>query len=476
MKNILILADGPIAKHFLEWISKRKITENQYHVAFYKDGVLPEKIHRDIIAHFCDPTSYVKLLKLFSSIRFSEVFIVMNSQDDANYSLKNIRQINDKILVVMLDKWNQEFTDLYNLTIVNENQLMASHLYDNLPNVPVIAQNVGLGEGEIMEMLVPFGSSYAYRHVGSIAQRKWKIAAIYRDKKQIIPTSGTMVRPNDILLTLGKPIVLDGVYRSINKRRGLFPEPFGRDLYLLLDMSQDEQYALEYLYESIYLADRLENKKLHIRIINPSNFAIISTIKQEQKENISVYIYYDDTQINELIEYDIQTFNIGILLNTLKTFEKYNLDTQLFYLKKLVYIFGDKSLYNITDCVIMMSDEAEMESISSTSFDLAESFDFQLKICHFDPESDFDNTKKIIEHYEALSQIFNHDIQIIQEVANPIRKLRKMENILQIVPFTFDMKKQSLFQIFSTQLEHYFLAIEQHPKILVPIEVVEGGS
>ena len=476
MKNILILADGPIAKHFIQWISKRKIAENQYHVAFYKDGVLSEKIHRDITAHFCDPTSYVKLLTLLSSIRFSEVFIVMDNMDDANYSLKNIRQINDKILVVMLDKWNQEFPNLHNLTIVNENQLMASHLYDHLPNVPVIAQNVGLGEGEIMEMLVPFGSSYAYRHVGSIVQRKWKIAAIYRDKKQIIPTSATMVRPNDILLTLGKPIVLDGVYRSINKRSGLFPEPFGKNLYLLLDMSEDESVALAYLKESIYLSERLEKKHLHIRIINPSNFAIIATIKAEQKENISVYIYYDNTHINELIEYDIQTFNIGILLNSLKTFEAYGLEKQLFYLKKLVYIFGDKSLYNITDCVILMGNESDMESISATSFDLAESFDFNLKLCHFDPESEFEKKKKIIAHYEALSQIFNNDINIIQEIANPIRKLRKMENVLQIVPFTFDIKKQSIFQVFSTQLEHYLLAIEQHPKILVPIEVVEGGS
>jgi hypothetical protein len=474
MKNILILADGPIAKHFLEWISKRKITQNQYHVAFYKEGVLSEKIHRDITAHFCDPTSYSKLLKLMSTTRFSEVFIVMNSYEDSKYSLKNIRQINDKVLVVMLDNWNSEFENLHNLTIVNQNQLMASHLYDHLPNVPVIAQNVGLGEGEIMEMSVPFGSSYAYRHVGSIAQRKWKIAAIYRDKKQIIPTSATMVRPNDILLTLGKPMVLDGVYRSINKRRGLFPEPFGKDLYLLLDMSIDEDRALVYFYESIYIANKLDNKELYIRIINPSNFSTISALKEEQSNNVSIHIYYDSIDINEIIEYDIQNFNIGLVINSLQTFNKYNLESQLFELKKLVYIFGNRSLYNITDCIILMSNEAQMESISSTSFDLAESFNFKLKICHFSPNADFDNTKKIIEHYETLSQIFNHDISVIEKIANPIRKLRAMENVLQIVPFTYNMQKPSLFQIFSTKVEDYLLSVKQHPKILVPIESVEG--
>jgi hypothetical protein len=173
-----------------------------------------------------------------------------------------------------------------NLTIINERQLIASHIYDHLPNVPIMAQNIGLGEGEIMEMLVPFGSSYSYRHIGSIAQRKWKIVAIYRDKKQIIPTNATMVRPNDILLTLGKPLVLDGVYKSINKRTGLFPEPFGKNIYLILDMSLDEDKALEYIEESLYLLKRLKDKHLFVRVVNPSHFNVISKLKEKESASL----------------------------------------------------------------------------------------------------------------------------------------------------------------------------------------------
>jgi hypothetical protein len=476
MKNILILADGSVARYFLEWISKRRSSENQYHVAFYKDGVLPEKLNRSITAHYCDPTSYSKLMQVMTQLKYSEVFIVLNSLEDSYYSLKNIRQIDDKILIVMLDKWGEHWDDLHNLTIVNENQLMAAHLYDQLPNVPVVAQNVGLGEGEIMEMVVPFGSSYAYRHVGSIAQRKWKIAAIYRNKKQIIPTSATIVRPNDILLTLGKPMVLDGVYKSINKRSGLFPEPFGKNIYLILDMETDEENALTYFYESVYLVDRLENKHLHIRILNPANFSVISALKEEEKNNVSIYIYYDNVQISELIEYDIQNFDIGLVINSQETFEKLQLNTQLYNLKKLVYIFGDKSLYNISDCVIMMSNEAEMESISATSFDLAESFDFKLKLCNYDPEGEFKQKKTIIGHYETLSQIFNHEVTIVEKIANPVRELRAMESVLQIVPFTKKSNKKSWFKIVSTHFQDYLLTIAKHPKILVPIEVSEGSN
>ena len=44
-------------------------------------------------------------------------------------------------------------------------------MVEKLPNVPVLAQNIGLKQGEIMEIRIPFGSSYAYRYIGSIEQK-----------------------------------------------------------------------------------------------------------------------------------------------------------------------------------------------------------------------------------------------------------------------------------------------------------------
>lgn len=470
MKNILILADGLIAKSFLEWISKRRIAENKYHVACYKGGILPEKAKNLLSMCHIDPTSYSKLLKLMSEQIFSVVFVVMDNRDDTLFTLKNIRQIDPKIPIVLFDKWSENYEHIENITVVNEKKLIAGHLYDNLPNVPVIAQNVGLGEGEIMEMLVPFGSNYAYRHVGSIPQRKWKIAALYRKKKQIIPTSATMIYPNDTILALGKPMVLDGVYKNINKRIGLFPEPFGKNIYLILDFSRDEKKALVYLQESIYLTEKLENKKLFIRIINPSNFLLIEHLKLEEKKNISVHVCYDNTEMRELIEYDIQSFDIGLIINSLATFEKLNLAKKLFQLRKLVYIFGDKSLYDITRSVVLMTNQSEMESISSTAIDFSESFGLAFHLCDFDPEGEFDNKKMIIEHYEALSQIFNYKVDVHQESLNPIRTLKNMDNVIQIAAFGQETRRKSIFNLISTKTQDFLLTSNKHPKILVPSE------
>ena len=477
MKNILILADGSIARHFLEWVDKKRVAENHYYVTYYNEDVIPEKVGKNISLIEADPTSFYKLDKIMSEHKYALVFIVMKEIDDARYSLTNLRLIDDKARIVLVNQWDEETVgeDMENVTLLHVGELIAAHLYDHLPNVPVVAQNVGLGQGEIMEVHVPFGSTYAFRHVGSILQRKWKIAAIYRNDKQIIPNNATMIRPNDTLLILGKPIVLNGVYKTINKRIGLFPEPFGRDLYLILDLRFDHDNAMLYLQESIYLLEKLEEKKLYVRILYPNDFKMMEELKACETENVIITTCYDDQDIKALIEYDIGEYDIGLVLNSIDRFESENLQETLYELRKVVYLFGDDLLYNVKEAVVLMENENEkMESISSTAFDISESLELKLSLCDFDPEGDFESKKMIIEHYETLTHIFSMDIHIEQKVANPIRELEKMVDILQIVPFEKELNRYNILKLVSTRVQDFLLTTKNHPKLLVPFALSEG--
>jgi hypothetical protein len=478
MKNILILADGSIAKHFIEWISRKRVVDNKYYVVTYTQNTIPENMAQNITHIEADPTSFSKLRMIMEDVKYSNIFIVMENINDAEYSLKNIRLVDSKIRVILTNQWDDNKIGRdegeENVTILNNDEIISAHLYDHLPNVPVVAQNVGLGKGEIMEILVPFGSTYAFRHVGSILQRKWKIAAIYRDEKQIIPNNATMIRPNDTLLVLGKPIVLDGVYKTINKRIGLFPEPFGKDLYLIIDFRYDQKNVLLYVKECIYLLDKLEHKSLFIRILYPNNFDLINELKSYESENITVSICYDDENINTLLEYDIQEYDIGLVLNSMQTFEGANLRELLYSLKKVVYIFGNQLLYNIKECIILMDDKEKMESISSTAFDITESLNIELTLADFDPEGDFDSKKMIIEHYETISHIFNMDINIEQKIANPIREISLMQDILQIAPFEKEFGKSNILRFVSTKVKDFLLTSQRHPKLLVPFALAEA--
>lgn len=423
-----------------------------------------------------DPTSFSKLKRIMEATKFSNIFIVMEDIEDARYALKNIALINTKTRIVLVNQWDDKDIgkDQENINIVHSDKLIAAHLYDQLPNVPLVAQNVGLGQGEIMEVHVPFGSAYAYRHIGSILQHNWTIAALYRDEKLILPTIATMIRPNDTLIIIGNPIVLDGVYRTINKRIGLFPEPFGKNIYLILDFRYDKKDALLYLKESIYLVEKLEDKALFVRISYPNNFALIEELKTLESENVTISICYENQNLKALVENDIHEHNIGLIMNSISTFESDELKETLYNLKKLVFLFGDELLYNIKNSIVLMDENDKMESISSTAFDISETLGLALTLANFDPEGDFESKKMIVEHYETLAQIFNMEMNLEQKVVNPIRELSNMEDVLQVAPFEKHLNTDSLRKLISNKIQDFLLTTNKHPKLLVPFVPTES--
>ncbi len=471
MKHILILADGLSAKHFINRINQKRTGDNHFVVVMPDPAFpMPKKSVVDIESHIFDPTSYSKLRGVLHAYHFSMVFVILDSPEETRESLKNIRMADEKIRVFLLDHWDifdesdESYTQVFNI-----HQLIANRLFDHLPNVPLVAQNVGLSEGEIMEVAVPFGSSFAYRHIGSISQVKWRIVALYRNAKLILPTSATMIKPQDTILIVGKPNILNNIYLRVINKEGLFPEPFGKNLYLVLDMASDAYQALNYIHEALYMRERLEERELIVRIINPGDFQLLEEIKAVANGSIEVLVEYGEREIATVITADMQAYNIGLLFTSMDTFSGDKLSEELLALRKLVYIFGETPLYTITSSVVLMGEEEEMESISSTSFYISEALGFDLCLCNFDPEGDFRSRKMIIEHYETLSHAIQYPISIEEKKVNPVRALATMENILQIAPLTYDLESPSLLSLFSTRPKDHLLTNTKHPKLLIPV-------
>jgi len=469
MKNILILANGDMAKHFVQWVGKSRIDNNHYYITCKSHEKPLSQSSGNLSFIEDDPTSYLKLKNIMCDIDFITVFIVMSNKDEALYSYKNIRIIKPKIRVVFVSNWDGLKLNDENTKIININELIASSLYEELPNVPVIAKNIGLAKGEIMEVLVSFGSSYAYRHVGSVSHRKWRIVAIYRDEKQLFPTNATMIKPNDRLIIIGNPIVLEEVYKRITKRKGLFPEPYGKNLYIIIDIETNKEDILIEVNEAVFLSNKFSKSKLYIRIIGESKGDILDELKKFETEHIEILNKKSKKEIIDTINYETSQYDIGLYLISSNLFEK-SFKNILYLEKRPIYLFGEQSLYNILRAVILMGEEKEMESLSSSVFDLSETLGLKLSLCNYDPEGDFIDKKNIIEHYESLSKIYGLKIDIKEKKINPIRELREENEILHIVPFNKIVLKKPFINLFSRNFSRYFLSIKKHPQLLIPIE------
>ena len=471
MKNVLILANGKMAKHFVQWIGKSRIDTNEYYITCLggkKECVVPMTDNIHFID--ADPTSYLRVKNIIEERQFTTIFVIMSERKEAEYAYRNVRMVTPKNFVVFVTKWDDLIIDDDNLTIVDVNELLAGSLYEKLPNVPIIAKNIGLGKGEIMEVLVPFGSSFAYRHVGAISHRKWKIVAIYRKEKQIFVNNTTQIFPHDRLIIIGNPLVLEEIYKRVNLRQGVFPEPFGKNLYLILSMEQKKEDTLSQINEAIFLSNRLSKSKLFIRLINILDIDSIKEIRKFETDNIQLLINYREDEIFQDIDFDISQYEIGLFLLENRYFCKKIYNQYITSLKRPVYIFGRESLFSIKEALIVMSNEAEMESLSTSVFDFSDSLGLKLNLCDYNPEGDFEEQNKIIEHYESLSRLYNFTINIKRKRVNPIRELLTHESVLHIAPLSENTKKFSFINLFSTIFSNYLMSIKKHPQLLIPVE------
>ncbi len=468
MKKILIISDGAIGEHFIQRISETYTSENIYYVVQLKEKEFPAANPARFKFYEFDPTSFYKLSNLLK-MEFIQVVIAMDNQADVENTIKNIRVVKKQLRIIVLHQWNMKNEDA-NVVLVNANEILASRMLDYLPNVPVIAQNVGLGEGEIMEVLVPFGSSFVYRHIGVIEQKNWRIVAIYRNRQLLMPSRRRMIQPNDLLLLVGQPAVLKSVYRAIKRELGQFPEPFGTNILLYIDMDIVSHAKIkELVRRAVYVHTKFKYD-LVIKIVNPSDIEILQYIKEYRDLDITIDINYDSLNFKETFFNDIKSYHIGLVIVSMEMFKDYYVRYALYEAHVPVLKLADRSFSSVKDAALILSDNRDLEKISATIFDISEQMNFNLELYNYLQEHQ-EEKEQVIEHYHNLSTIFSKSIKVIKENENPIRTLKHKDNFIQILPFTSKLTTRRIYALFSTDSERLYFKLDNYHQIFIPVQL-----
>jgi len=468
MKKILIISDGDAGKNFIQRAIETYTSENIYYVVELKANQYKDINPARFKFYEFDPTSFYKLSNLLK-MEFIQVFIAVDNQIDAEHTIKNIRTIKKQLRIIVLDRWNLKNID-HNVIFINSNEILASRLLDYLPNVPVIAQNVGTGEGEIMEVLVPFGSSFVYRHIGVIEQKNWRIVAIYRNRKLVMPSRRRMIQPNDLLILVGEPSVLKSVYKAIKQELGQFPEPFGSNLYLYIDMNIINLNTIEELVRRAVYVHKHFKHNLIIRIVNPNDIDIIRYIKGFRDDNIIINIEYDIKDFQELFYSDVENYHIGLVIVSKDIFANYRVRNILYGVHLPVLKISDRSFSLVKDVSLILADNKDLEKVSATIFDISEQMGYNMELYNYESEHQ-ESIKEVIQHYYDLSTIFSKSIKVHNTSQNPIRILKQKDNFLQILPFTQKIKSRHIYSIFSTDNEKLYYKLDDYHQIFIPIQL-----
>ncbi len=466
MKKILIIADGPVAKKLLERIEKSYPNDNVYDIV-HTDPELPRYATGIYCRYFqLDATSPVRLSQVMSKKHLA-VYIVVQDRIDAVTAYENIRNSYREVPIYILDHWGIETED-EGLTLIDSNEFLANKFFSQLPDIPVFAQQVGLGIGDITEVIVPFGSTYAYRHLSNIEQKSWKIGAVYRNGQLILPKPSLMIRPNDVLLLIGQPSILKDVYKAIKVEHGQFPAPYGKNILHVIDMDEmTYESTLKEMETTIHLSSLLKNKFTFIKIINPNDFAIVEYARSLEVPGVQVDIVYDDYRFTESIGKDVKQSNAGLVIVNKGLFRKKKVRRALYKTKKPVLKLGVKPITDIAQSAILLSENKNLETISSAVFDISSQLSLVMNLYNIDPEEK--EKSHIIEHFENLAEIYAKDLELHQSTNNPLRQMQYEENFLQFVPFEEYVVNASFLDIFFPNIDKLYHFLDEYNQIFIPV-------
>jgi len=475
MKNVLVILDGIVAKKLLNRIVETNTGSNAYDIIYLNDYILPEQKPFNFTFYKFDPTSASKLKFILNKVIHNEALVVLSSKDDTLAVISNIRQQRKNFQFTVYDSWDLDLLDT-KVHYYRGNEILANGLLEQLPNIPILAQNIGLQQGEIMGVKIPFTSSYAYRYIGSINQKDWKIFALYRHQVLINVKPSLILKPSDIILTIGKPKVLTQVYSAITRAVGHFPMPFGHNIYVYCDLFvQSGEEVIDAIKKAKTLHQRMKNKKLIVKVTRPTTPIIMDEIKALliNLENIILEIDYANSGINTILKEDKKRFDLGMIVLTNSLLNYKEAIRNIIDFKLPIFKIGTEALNTAKNIVVVLNDMDSYEQLSPIVFDVSSQFKLKTKIFNMDPLGD-NNQDKLISHFENLSKIFNQGIQIISNSNNPIKELKKEQNILQILPLKDAMFEKRRFDFFSTNSDLLSFDFSLHNQILIPIIKKEG--
>lgn len=110
---------------------------------------------------------------------------------------------------------------------IDEAALIAVAVRNQVERASAVAQDVGLGRGELVEIALQPNSPVIGRRLRAFHPRGWAVAAVFRGDELLLPAPETVLRADDRLLLVGQPDRLAVIAEYLRVGRAHFPLPNG---------------------------------------------------------------------------------------------------------------------------------------------------------------------------------------------------------------------------------------------------------
>ena len=467
---------------FLDTLATSNNPQNIYHIVssdLHKEDYFKETSKYNVVFFHTTPSKHI-LQKITHKTLYSLIVVCQKTKTQTIETLKDLQNLSPKSRVSFLNHWNlkeedyasSELKEGNNIMDVNSQDILSNRLLNTLPNIPVVAQNVGLGVREIVEMSVPRQSSYIYRHLSSIKQKNFSIAAIYRKNKLILPTPFAMIHPDDKLLVVGQPTIVNDFYNTVNNIETSMHAM--NAIYLLLDMRlipKGQIFTL--LKKTIRLYKKLGLESIVIHLTNPTDLNILERLKQISKRYISLSIDYD--QGKKLLS-KIRKAQPSLILTAPSIFSAYK---KVFYQLKIPTLAsGHGFLPRVSFSIVENKNYTYYEGISLLLFYISQKLSANIELYLGTSQEENQNneiTSELQEHYSSVANLLEEKVEFITATKNPILELlskysKDATNCMHILPMSGDVVYANRFKaLFMKNTDSLYERLSRYDQLFLPI-------
>ncbi len=296
----------------------------------------------------------------WKKINFENVSCVISAIQDTDVALEICRIGRESfklpkevqfIVLLIKDDRKEEFKN-FNVEIVNPVDITTKTVISLVEKNFRIPENIGIGKGELVETTILANSHLIDRELKHFKSTRWKIAAIYRDNKFILPTKDTVLKVGDRVVISGYPSVVESIVNIFLKGVPQFPLQYGRDISvpfspLNLKIIEEAEYLRK--HSKAHRLQILPWKKRYKKVINETVEKILKNSFYIIKEKpVKSYI--------DLLNPNGESIGVGVISFGLTKTDKFFLDfLEFIKLSRFYYNVRLKKLFKKADKPFLVS-------------------------------------------------------------------------------------------------------------------------
>jgi len=416
--KLIIVGAGEVGRELLKRLQKdwkiALIDQEEEKLKSVIDILDSESLNR-ITLIVGDGTS--KLLLQKAGIEEATAFVACTGDDEANLEACRIaKEFNvPTIYSVSNSTKNDERYEREGINYVNKATATAALLEKEIESGVITPSNIGLGQGEIIEIAVMPTSIVAGYPVGKFSSRKWRIVAIFRGEKLILPKPKTVIKPGDRILIVGDPKIIKYIAGLIKSGEPQFPLQFGSEEILLIKETNSPHVKdARFFYENTKLS------KVKFFFCSKTNEVLVS-----QFENSSI------TQLSKNCENELmkkigeETYGMVVLPPIYGEFPLF------FGIKTFPVKIAEQTLSPVVigrgttpveRILVPVSGSFSSLRALEISIELSLMVNAELHALYVSPFETNDKIKKIQERITRISTMYKKPIEFKVRYGNPVRE------------------------------------------------------